>query len=111
MPTTSNAGSAGINLRPTEIMTCRLEGHHIRSKASFDPSFVNATANTATDDDLKEISEVDIRQNGLKARFSWKLTEVLTAGIEYTFDDYEDRNSSVFDGTAQTVMTSLSGVF
>jgi len=101
--------SAGINLRPTEIMTCRLEGYHIRSKASFDPSFV-ATA-IATDDDLKEISEVDIRQNGLKARLSWKLTEMLTAGIEYTFDDYEDRNSSTFDGTAQTVMSNLSGVF
>ena len=101
--------SAGINLRPTEIMACRLEGYHTRSKASFDPSFV-ATA-IATDDGLKEISEVDIRQNGLKARLSWKLTDMLTAGIEYTFDDYEDRNSSAFDGTAQTVMSNLSGVF
>ncbi len=103
--------SVGINLRPTKIINCRMEGYHIRSKASFDPSFINTTANTATDDDLKEISEVDIRQSGLKARLSWRLSEILTAGIEYTFNDYEDRNSSVFDGTAQTVMASLTGTF
>jgi len=103
--------AVGINLRPTKIMNCRLEGYHIRSKASFDPHFVNTSPAAATDDDLEGISKIDIRQNGIKARLSWKLSEILAAGLEYTFNDYEDRNSSVFDGTAQTVMTSLTGTF
>jgi len=113
--------SAGLNLRVMEQLNCRLEGYHIRSSsefsAGFDPrvfeylsgDFVGeALANT---DGLKEISKVNIRQNGIKARIRWGLSETLTAGFEYTFDDYEDRNSNAFDGTAQTFMTSLSGIF
>jgi hypothetical protein len=103
--------SAGVNLRPMDKLNCRLEGYLIRSEASFDPYFADDLSIPATADDLEGISKVDIRQNGLKARVRWKLTEMLTAGIEYTFDDYDDRDSSVFDGTAQTVMASLAGVF
>jgi hypothetical protein len=94
-----------------------LEGYHIRSKAEFSPDFDSrnlsylAGDQTATADELKDISEVDIRQNGFKARVRWEFTEMLTAGLEYTFDDYEDRNSSVFDGSTQSLIASLNGAF
>ncbi len=101
--------SAGVNIRPVEKINCRMEAYHIRSEASFDPSFEDS--GLSTDDGLKEISKLDIRQNGFKARISWKLTDMLTAGVEYKFDDYESRNSSAFDGTAQMLMASLSGTF
>jgi len=96
--------SAGINLRVMETVNCRLEGYHIRSSAEFSPGF-------GSPDGLKEISEIDIRQNGVKARVRWKLSEMLTAGVEYTFDDYDDRNFNSFDGSAQTFLTSLTGTF
>ena len=111
--------SAGINLRVMESVNCRLEGYHIRSKSEFSPDFepraldYNAGLNpeVATPEELKGISEVDIRQNGIKARIRWELSKMLTASFEYTFDDYDDRNSNVFDGSAQTFITSLTGAF
>ncbi len=113
--------SAGINLRIMKNMSCRLEGYHIRSSAEFSPGFDSRAFEhlsgdfvgeaLATADDLQEISEVDLRQNGIKARFNWKISEILTAGFEYTFDDYEDRNANAFDGTAQTFIANLTGIF
>ncbi len=49
----------------------------------------------ANADALQDISEVDIRQNGVKARLRWQLSEMLTAGFEYTYDDYDDQDSNV----------------
>jgi len=113
--------SAGINLRILENINCRLEGYHIRSSAKFSPDFDSRNSEyfngdfvgeaLANDDDLQEISEVDLRQNGFKARISWKLSEILTAGVAYTFDDYEDKNTNAFDGTAQTFTANLTGIF
>lgn len=111
--------SAGINLRVMESVNCRLEGYHIRSSSEFSPAFdpraldYNAGLNpdVATTEELKGLNEVDIRQNGVKARIRWELSKMLTAGFEYSFDDYEDRNSSAFDGSAQTFITSLTGTF
>ncbi len=113
--------SAGLNLRFMEKLNCRLEGYHIRSSSEFSPGFDPRAFEYLSGDfvgealasanELKEISKVDIRQNGIKARVRWTLSETLTAGFEYTFDDYEDRNSNAFDGTAQTFMTSLTGIF
>jgi hypothetical protein len=109
--------SAGINLRIMETVDCRLEGYHIRSHSEYTPDFnprlldFGGPQDWATPDNLDNISEVDIRQNGMKARIRWAITEVLTAGFEYTFDDYEDQNSDVFDGSSQTFIASLTGAF
>jgi hypothetical protein len=105
--------SAGINLRLMETVNCRLEGYHIRSKSEYSPDFNprNLSFGLATPDKLDDISEVDIYQNGIKARIRWTLSEKITAGFEYTFDDYEDQNSNVFDGSAQTFIASLTGTF
>ena len=111
--------SAGLNLRIIEPVNCRLEGYHIRSHSEFSPNFSpelfdyngGAKPAWATSDDLDEISEVDIRQNGIKARVRWQLSEMLTAGFEYTYDDYDDRDANAYDGSAQTFMTSLTGIF
>jgi len=104
--------SAGINLRFLDTVNCRIEGYHINSSAEFTPGSGNFQGPDITDpQDLKEISEVDIRQNGIKSRVTWQFTRMLRAQFEYTYDDYEDRNSSVFDGSAQTFIASLGGSF
>ena len=104
--------SAGINLRILENLNCRVEGYHIRSSAEFTPGFdASYGPDIADPRELKEISEVDIRQNGFKSRITWQFTRMLRAQFEYTYDDYDDQNSDVFDGSAQTFIASLGGTF
>lgn len=102
--------SAGATMQIREDLNCRLEGYHIRSSASFSPDFPAETLDLgeATADDLKEISRVDLRQNGIKGRLAWKITEQWEASLELTFDDYDDQNSDMFDGSVETCMTSVS---
>ena len=54
---------------------------------------------------------MDIRQNGIKSRITWQFTRMLRAQFEYTYDDYDDQDSDVFDGSAQTFIASLGGNF
>lgn len=109
--------SAGINLRVTTNINLRLEGYHIRSSAEFSPDFDSRLFDydgeilPASADGLDDISEVDIRQNGAKARLRWELSKMLTAGVEYTFDDYDDRNANAYDGSVQTFLANLTGTF
>jgi hypothetical protein len=114
--------SAGVNLHIIKNVTCRLEGYHIRSYSEFSPGFDSRAlayadpadptiTELATRDQLQNISEVDIRQNGAKARIRWQFTEMLTAGLEYSYDDYDDQDSNVYDGSVQTFIANLSGNF
>jgi hypothetical protein len=104
--------SAGINLRILEKLNCRVEGYHIRSKAEFTPGSENFIGPEIGDpQELKDISKVDIRQNGVKSRISWQFTRMLRAQFEYTYDDYDDQDSNVYDGSVQTFIASLGGSF
>lgn len=109
--------SVGINLHVMTNINLRLEGYHIRSSAEFSPSFDSRDFDhdgnilPASPDEIDDISEVDIRQNGAKARLRWELSKMLTAGFEYTFDDYDDRNANAYDGSVQTFLASLTGTF
>jgi hypothetical protein len=109
--------SAGINLRLPKEVSCRMEGYYINSSAKFSPGFsardLDYTTGTASanPEGLEEMSEIDLRQKGVKARINWPLSDVLTAIVAYTFDDYDDVNSNVYDGSVQTVTASLSGAF
>jgi len=99
-------------------ISCRVEGYHIRSKASYDPDFSYVAnpsyfANGADADstDLHDISKLDIVQNGLKGRVDWKIGENLTCGVEATFDDYDEKGNDVFDGSVQSYLASLTYTF
>lgn len=112
--------TAGVTWQPAQKISCRFEGHHIRSKASYAPDFSAAAylyGNTlnisgiASSADLRDISKVDIVQNGLKGRVDWQINENLTCGVEATFDDYDEQGNDVFDGSVQSYMASLSYTF
>ncbi len=102
----------GMTWQALDKLSCRLEGYHIRSKASYDPEFgpYSYTLNGANADssDLREISEVDIRQNGLRGRVNWQLDEHWGCAVEATLDDYDEKNSNVYDGSVQTAMVSFT---
>jgi hypothetical protein len=113
--------SVGVSWQPIEKLSCRLEGYHIRSKASYDPDFSAQTLEyligatvfpaKASSADLKEISELDLRQNGIKGHVDWKFDNNWSCGLEASFDDYDERGNDVFDGSVQSYMTSLSYTF
>jgi hypothetical protein len=111
--------TAGMTWQAMESLSCRVEGYHIRSKADFEPDFgeqgpflyniygarYNGTASSA---DLEEISEVDIRQNGLRGRVDWQIDEHWACGVEATYDDYDEVGNDIYDGSVQTCMVSFS---
>lgn len=100
--------SLGTNWQATKALACRVEGYHIRSEANYSPNFPANTALNYDPSALRSISKVDIRQNGLRGRINWQFDQHWTAGFEATYDNYDDRDSSVFDGSVQTYMASLS---
>jgi hypothetical protein len=103
--------SATASVRLLEELILRVDGYHIRSFAEFSPGFfvdsppLDFPASSAG---LKNLSRLDIRQNGLSAGLDWTAAAVWTYSLRYTFDDYEDRDGSAFDGTAQTYMASVT---
>jgi len=103
--------SANAAVRLTEELNLRIEGYHIRSYAEFSPDFFVGSPPLdlpASSADLKELSRLDIRQNGLSAGLDWIPVPTWTCSLLYTYNDYEDRESSTFDGTAQTYLVSAA---
>lgn len=104
--------SASMDWQFLEKLRCNLAGFYTQSKAKYSPGFSRFYAPSgifdATSTGLEEISEVNLRQTGLKAGLTWQMQERLSCTVDYTYDDYEDRNSSVFDGTVQTYMANLA---
>lgn len=109
--------SASISWQMFDPLGLQLEGYHIRSMAEFSPDFFRESVfyslgtASASSADLADISEVDIRQNGMRVRFDWQMAKEWKSGLEYTYDDYDSKNSDVFDGIAQTYMASLSRIW
>lgn len=103
--------SANANVRLTGSLNFRFEGYHIRSYAEFSPGFfldappLDLPADAS---DLKALSRLDLRQNGVSAGLDWSPASAWTCSFRYTYNDYEDRTGSVFDGTAQTYLVSAA---
>ncbi len=86
------------------------EGRYIRSKSSYDPDFPTQTV-LGFDVDaslLEEISELDIVQTGLALGLEWQIDEFWRCSARFSHDDYEDRNSSAFDGSVEYYMLNIA---
>ena len=103
-----------VNWRILANLKALAEARYVDSFSNFDPEFAPKALDFGSGpvlidaSDIKQLSEVDIRQTGLRFGLDWSPTEVWTCSLRYTFDDYEDRNSNVFDGSAETYMVSLA---
>jgi len=107
--------SAHLNWQMMERLGCRMEVYHIDSFGEYKPSFAGdfspdkyLSAPDASSYGLREITQVDVRQKGFKLGFDGRINDQLGWSADYAFDDYEDKNSNIYDGTVQTVMASLS---
>ena len=90
-----------------------MEGYHIRSEGDYDPDFIApvdpyANGASATSSELKQISKIDIRQNGIKARVNWKIDDQWSCSLDASYDDYDDKDSNIFDGSVISYMASLT---
>lgn len=118
---TVHSVTLGMSWQARENLSCRLEGYYVRSKADYAPDFnegpfpYNIYAplalryeGSASSTDLREISELDLSQSGLRGRVKWQIDDNWSCGIEASYDKYDERNSDAYDGAVQTCMVSLS---
>jgi hypothetical protein len=116
---TVHSFSAGANWQILENISFRAEGYHIRSEAYYDPDFDTTSLDflrgfntivpgTASSSELKKISKIDIRQNGIKARINWQVDDQWSCSFDASYDEYDDKNSNIFDGSVISYMANLS---
>jgi hypothetical protein len=105
-----HTASIGVNWRVLDSLRTRVEARYIDSYAVWDPRFaLEAPTGTPIDSDgLKDATRLDIRQTGASLGLDWTPKAEWTCSALYSFDDYEDRDTSVFDGNVQTYMASVS---
>lgn len=100
-----------LTVRLTDKIKAIAEGRYVRSKAYFDPDFLPQDPGLgfiADSSDLRSLSELDIIQSGGVLGLDWELEHGWSCSAKFSHDDYEDRNSSTFDGTAQMYMLSVA---
>ena len=111
--------AVGASWHLRENLNCRIEGYHIRSKAHYDPDFATVdplvflsgdtpVPGTASSSELKEISKIDIRQNGIKGRLNLRIDDQWSCSFDASYDDYDDKDSNIFDGSVISYMASLT---
>lgn len=115
--------SAFVTIQWLKSFSTRFEGYYVRSLSKFSPNFNEPATDTSTINasnpvtgeiypadsiGLSEISRLDVVQQGLTAGLDWNPAESWTVGLTYTIDDYDARNSDVYDGTTQSCMVSLA---
>lgn len=94
----------------SEALSAHLEARHIRSHFKFDPDFPDMIVDAlpVSADGLGAVSSFTVYQTGASAGLDWKPVENWTWTGRYTYDDYESRDSGLYQGTVQSVMLSLA---
>jgi hypothetical protein len=102
--------TVSLVLQLTKKLKALAEGRYIRSQALFDPDFPQDTVLGFSVDSsaLRELSELEITQAGVGLGLEWELDHGWSYSARFSYDDYEDRNSSNFDGTAQMYMFNIA---
>ncbi len=113
---TVHSASAGANWQINQRLSALCEALYIRSRAELEPEFsvqdlsffgfpdpVDVDA-----EGINDLSELDIRQWGIRLGLRWVLEEAWSCSLNYSYDDYQDLNSGTFDGTAQTYMFNVA---
>ncbi len=105
-----HTATLSATLQVMKNLQALMEARYIRSSALFDPDFVPQVVLGFPIDSsgLSELSELDIVQTGIALGLEWTLADGWSCGARFSHDDYEDRNSSEFDGTAQLYSFSLA---
>lgn len=90
--------------RFSEKLSLSLALQQIRSSSEFDPRPV-ATVDTSG---LKDISRVKAVESSISARADYRFSELISCALDYSYRDYDEKNSSLFDGSVHTIIASLA---
>lgn len=80
----------------------------VRGVSDFDPQLV-ALAGDMDTSGIRQISQLATVESSLSVRADYRLTRNYSCAVEYTFRDYDEKNSSLFDGRVNTVMLYMAG--
>lgn len=100
-----------LNLALTPKLSCSTDLYHVRGSYHFSPEFQELSVGSLpllSDDGLKDISSMELRQNGLSAGLNWQLQERLSLGLRYIYDSYHDIKNSRLDATVQSYKFTVS---
>ncbi len=113
-----HTATAAANWQIVKALSALLEGHYSHSRAHYDPQFATfmdfplsggtTLPRPVTSDQLREISDLDIQQFGVKAGLDWRMGRYWTCSARYSYDDYNDNLTGLFEGSAQTVTMTLA---
>jgi hypothetical protein len=97
----------------TEKLDLSLALQQIYSFSEFQPenkifSVNPAGISTADTSGIKEISRLKTVESSISARGDYHLSRNLSCSLDYTLKDYNEKNSSLFDGTVHTVSAYVS---
>jgi hypothetical protein len=86
------------------LLDLALALQQVRSFAEFDPQ----SKSTLDTSGVKELSRLKTVESSLSARADYRFTRNLTCALEYTFRDYDEKITSLFDGSVNSVMLYLA---
>jgi hypothetical protein len=96
----------------TEKLDLSLALQRVYSFSEFQPEnkiFVNSAGNITGDTGgIKEISRLKTVETSFSTRGDYHLSRNLSCSLDYTLKDYDEKNSSLFDGTVHTVAAYVS---
>ena len=103
--------AVNLNLVLTKKLSCSTDFYHVRGSYHFSPEFPDQSVGllpVLTDDGLKDIDSVELRQNGFSAGLNWKLQERLSLGLRYIYDNYHDIKNRRLDATVQSYKFTIT---
>ncbi len=106
---TSQSEIYGLNAtyQCTEKLDLIMALQQVRSSSEFDPTYVSF--GTAGDTGgIKEISRLFTVDSTLSARANYRFSKLLNCSLDYSLRDYNDKHSSLYDGTVQSMTAFLS---
>lgn len=104
---TSQAQVISVNgsYQLNEKLDLSLVLQHVHSFSEFDPELKSVGVSDTSG--IKEISRVRTIENSLSARADYHLTKHFSCALDYTYRDYDNRESTLGEGTVHVVTAML----
>ncbi|RII27966.1 MAG: hypothetical protein CXR31_05400 [Geobacter sp.] len=99
--------SVNSTYRYNDRLDLSLVLQQIHSRADFDPIFMSLSPTESTLG-VRDGSKIKLVESSVAARADYSFSKNLTCSVEYSYRDYDDRYSSLYDGTVQ-IVTALVG--
>jgi hypothetical protein len=89
-----------------ERLDLALALQQVRSFAEFDPQFLAVTGGDTSG--IRELSRLKTVESTLSARADYRLSKHVSCALEYDFRDYDEKTTSLFNGSVNSVMLYLA---